>query len=347
MEHSSSASQATASSSTCNLPPPAVSTNLVEAPRRTPPLMRLPPMTSNDEVFMEVAKCVIKLKAHRLKRGEVGHAWDKIVFTLWDANSGRLRLYNKPTDVSKYRSRFLTACESRCTRLQMPGFHSDSHDPHSAEDVPPADKVAEQIWMEYSSMKEATKEKNSKLKKRKAAFKETSQALCPICRTLVQIATDSSVERINKIQGNGSRTLSEMQVNEVAVLQEYKENFQAHTAAAATLVDISIDDDDDDLDIPTSKEHDRRRSLTKGSGTQKPTLSPSVDSRRLLTERGEIRNRFQTAHTVTMHIRTRTALYEQLTKLCELRSSGMLTPEDADAEEKEVQQELKKLRSEE
>eukprot|EP00978_Attheya_sp_CCMP212_P045408 scaffold345033_cov35-Attheya_sp.AAC.1 len=114
MEHSSFASQATASSSTSNLPPPAVTnTNLVEAPRRTPDLMRLPAMTKDDAVFMEVAKCVIKLKAHRLKRGEVGHMWEKIVFSLWDANSGMLRMYSKPTDVSKYRLRFFAACESR------------------------------------------------------------------------------------------------------------------------------------------------------------------------------------------------------------------------------------------
>eukprot|EP00978_Attheya_sp_CCMP212_P028761 scaffold100264_cov69-Attheya_sp.AAC.7 len=123
MEHSSSsANHATASSTSNNLPHPAAHTNVVEATRdRAPVQLRLPPMYKDDPSFMEVANGCLKLKAHRMKRGDVGKAWTKIVGTLWNERSGNLRIYKKPADVSTFRSRFFKACESCCNRIQQPG----------------------------------------------------------------------------------------------------------------------------------------------------------------------------------------------------------------------------------
>eukprot|EP00978_Attheya_sp_CCMP212_P025535 scaffold82331_cov51-Attheya_sp.AAC.1 len=238
---SSSANHATASSTSNNLPPPAARTNVVEATRhRAPVQLRLPTMNKDDPSFMEVANGCLKLKAHRMKRGDVGKAWNKIVGTLWNERSGKLRIYKKPADVSTFRCRFFKACESRCNRIQQPGQHSDSTDPTTGEEVPQADQVAEQIWMEYTSVMEAAKDKTEKLKKRKAAFKESSKALCPSSRSLVEIAVDKRVERVNQIVGNGTRTLSERQQNEVAVLMASELNGVSLVHAAAS---DEVDDD--------------------------------------------------------------------------------------------------------
>jgi hypothetical protein len=73
MEHSSFASQATASGSlSSNVPPHVERTNGMEGPHLAPALMRLPTMNKDDVIFMEVATFVIKLRAHRMKRGDLG-----------------------------------------------------------------------------------------------------------------------------------------------------------------------------------------------------------------------------------------------------------------------------------
>jgi hypothetical protein len=72
MENSSFASQATASSLSSNLPPHVERTNVMEGPHLAPALMRLPTMNKDDVIFMEVATFVIKLRAHRMKRGDLG-----------------------------------------------------------------------------------------------------------------------------------------------------------------------------------------------------------------------------------------------------------------------------------
>jgi hypothetical protein len=191
-------------------------------------------------------------------------------------------------------------------------------------------------------MKEATKEKSEKIKKRRAAFKETSRVLCPVDQSLRQIALDSSVARINTLQGNGSRTLSERQENEVEVLEEFQQNILAHGGAGATAIEITLDDDG--LEIPTKE--NTKRSLTKGSGTPRPRLNPIVDAQTMLKDRGDSRKKVEIATANSINVRARTALYEQLKQIEDLRSSGLLSAEDAHAEADLVKEALKKLRAE-
>ena len=82
MENSSFASQATASSLSSNLPPHVERTNVMEGPHLAPALMRLRTMNKDDVIFMEVATFVIKLRAHRMKRGDLGVSITSVLLLL-------------------------------------------------------------------------------------------------------------------------------------------------------------------------------------------------------------------------------------------------------------------------
>jgi hypothetical protein len=270
--------------------------------------------------------------------------WTKIVDTLWNERSGKLREYRRPADVSTFRNRFFKACESRCNRIQQPGQHSDSTDPATGEEVPQADQVAEQIWMEHTNAMEAAKEKTEKVKKRKAAFKEASKALCPSSRSLVEIAIDKRVKRVNQIVGSGNRTLSERQQNEVAVLLESELN-GVSLAHASTSNEVGNVDDDGVVVIDEEEEtkENRKRSITKGYGTARPVLSPRVDAQKLLTDRMESRKHIHARHASNMACHARTEIYAQLKTIFDLKSCGILSAEEAAAQTAQVKEKLKEL----
>eukprot|EP00978_Attheya_sp_CCMP212_P028760 scaffold100264_cov69-Attheya_sp.AAC.6 len=194
--------------------------------------------------------------------------------------------------------------------------------------------------MEHINAMEAAKDKTEKLKKRKAAFKEASKALCPSSRSLVEIAVDKRVEHVNQIVGNGTRTLLERQQNKVTVLMESELNGVSLAHAAAS--DEVYDDGVTLIDKEEMKEN-RNHSITKGYGTARLVPSPKVDSQKLLMDRMDSRKQVHTRHASNMACHARTEIYAQLKTIQDLRSCGILSVDEAAAQTDQVKKKLNEM----